>query len=321
MSETKAQAPVTIVVQTRAREGQDDAFGRWQATISAAVAEQPGFIEQSVMPPNPPAQTDWVILQRFTSADTAVAWLRSDRRQSLLREVQHLLIGVDDVHLLRDASTGAIPAPVSAVITTRVKPGHEEAFRAWEQRIAVAQARSPGFQGYRFEPPIPGVQDDWVAILRFDSEANLQVWMHSPERQALLRESEPFIEEFRARIVRSGFDHWFTSGGEAAAGPPPWKQNMVVLLMLYPVVFLFGRYVQTPVLMGWAALPFWAALFIGNIASVMLLNWLVPWSSQALDWWLKPRERDAKRVDTAGTALVIALYALCLLLFRWLSGF
>jgi len=220
VSEPEAQAPVTIVVQTRAREGQDDAFGRWQATISAAVAEQPGFIEQSVMPPNPPAQTDWVILQRFTSADTAVAWLRSDRRQSLLREVQHLLIGVDDVHLLRDASTGAIPAPVTAVITTRVKPGHEEAFRAWEQRIAVAQARSPGFQGYRFEPPIPGVQDDWVAILRFDSEVNLQVWMHSPERQALLRESEPFIEEFRARMVRSGFDHWFTSGSEAAAGPP-----------------------------------------------------------------------------------------------------
>ena len=320
MSAPKAPAPVTIVVQTRAREGQDDAFGRWQATISAAVAEQPGFIEQSVMPPNPPAQPDWVILQRFASADAAVAWLRSDRRQSLLREVQHLLIGADDVHLLRDAATGAIPAPVSAVIATRVKPGCEEAFRSWEQRIAQAQARSPGFQGYRFEPPIPGVQDDWLAILRFDCEANLQIWMHSPERQALLRESEPFIEEFRARIVRSGFDHWFTSG-EAAAGPPPWKQNMVVLLLLYPVVFLFGRYVQTPLLMGWAELPFWAALFVGNIVSVALLSWLVPWSSRALDWWLKPRQGDRKRADTAGAALVIAMYAVSLFLFRWLSGF
>ena len=82
-----------------------------------------------------------------------------------------MLVGVDDVHLLRDPRRGVVPAPVSAVITTRVKPGQEAGFRAWEQRIAKAQARSPGFQGYRFEPPIPGVQDDWLAILRFDSEA------------------------------------------------------------------------------------------------------------------------------------------------------
>jgi len=42
--------------------------------------------------------------------------------------------------------------------------------------------------------------------------------------------------------------------------------------MLYPVVFLFGHYVQTPLLMGRIGLPFWAALFIGNIAGVVLLN-------------------------------------------------
>ncbi len=287
--------------------------------MSAAVAEQPGFIEQSVMPPNPPAQTDWVILQRFTSSDAAVAWLHSDRRQTLLREVQPLLVGVDDVHLVRDPAAGAVPAPISAVITTRVKPGQEVAFRAWEQRMAAAQARSPGFQGYRFEPPIPGVQDDWMAILRFDTEANLQTWLNSPARQALLRKSVPFVEEFHARIVRSGFDQWFTGGAAAAAGPAVWKQNMVVLLMLYPVVFLFGRYVQTPFLMGWAGVPFWAALFIGNIASVVLLNWLVPWSCGVLGWWLTPRQNLRWLVNLAGALLISALYAVCLSVFYWIS--
>lgn len=319
MSQSQTAGPVTVVVQTRARKDQDDAFGRWQATISAAVAEQPGFIEQSVMPPNPPLQTDWVILQRFASTDTAVAWLRSDRRQKLVREVQHLLIGVDDVHLLRDPAAGAVPAPVSAVITTRVKPGQEAAFRAWEQRIAAAQARSPGFQGYRFEPPIPGVQDDWMAILRFETEANLQVWMNSPERQALLRESEPLIDEFRARVVRSGFDQWFTGSGGAASDQPVWKQNMVVLLMLYPVVFLFGKYVQAPFLMGWAHIPFWAALFIGNIASVVLLNWLVPWTCTALAWWLNPPRQKPLRVNVMGTALLVVLYAVLLTVFCLIS--
>jgi antibiotic biosynthesis monooxygenase (ABM) superfamily enzyme len=310
---------VTIVVQTRPRDGEGPAFGRWQAQISTAVAQQPGFIEQSVMPPNPPAQTDWVVLQRFASADAAVAWLHSEQRQKLVTDVQHLLIGADDVHLLRDPGAGVVPAPISAVIATRVRPGQETAFRAWEQRIAVAQARSPGFQGYRFEPPIPGVQDDWLAILRFDSEQSMQGWLDSPERKALLREAEPFVEEFHARTVRTGFEQWFGRSGAAGSAPPVWKQNMVVLLMLYPVVFLFGTYVQTPLLIGRAGLPFWAALFIGNALSVVSLNWLVPWASQRLSWWLNPAPRYRIRMNAGGAALVACLYAVLLFVFFSIS--
>ncbi len=211
---------ITIVTQTRVRADATDGFARFQATISAAIAEQPGFIEQSVLPPNPPVQADWVILQRFTTADHAVAWLRSERRLALLAEAQPLLVGADDVHLVRDAAAGALPAPVSAVITTRIKPGREAEFRRWEHRIAAAQARFPGFQGYRFEPPIPGVQEDWLAILRFETDAALQGWMNSPERQSLLREAEDFTERVHARIVRAGFAQWFAPqpGTRNAAG-------------------------------------------------------------------------------------------------------
>jgi hypothetical protein len=42
---------------------------------------------------------------------------------------------------VRDPPPGAAPSPVSAVFTTRVKPGQEDAFRAWEQRVAAAQAQ------------------------------------------------------------------------------------------------------------------------------------------------------------------------------------
>ena len=88
-----------------------------------------------------------------------------------------MLVGRDDVHIVRDDEGGRKPAPVSAVISTRVKPGKEAEYRAWERKIAAAQSKAPGLQGYRFEPPVPGVQEDYVAILRFDSEANLQAWL------------------------------------------------------------------------------------------------------------------------------------------------
>jgi antibiotic biosynthesis monooxygenase (ABM) superfamily enzyme len=85
------------------------------------------------------------------------------------------------------------------------------------------------------------------------------------------------------------------------------------------VVFLFGRYVQTPFLMGKASMPFWAALFIGNIVSVTLLNWLVPWASQALGWWLNPPKRTRLAVDIGGAVVVCALYSVILCVFFMLS--
>jgi uncharacterized protein len=310
---------VTLVTQTRARDDAAEEFGRWQSQISAAAAACPGFIEQSVMPPNPPTQPDWVILQRFADADAASAWLHGEARLRLVTAVQPMLAGPVDVHLVRDSGAGVLPAPVSVVISTRVKPGQEGAYRAWEQRIAAAQAKGAGFQGYRLQPPVPGVQDDWLAILRFDTEPHLKAWLESPARLELLEEATAFIDEFHTRVVRTGFDQWFAKGGDSGRPPAAWKQNMVVLLLLYPVVFLFGLWVQTPLLIKTAGLPFWAALFIGNGVSVFLLSVLVPRASRGLAWWLNPAgERPARRT-LAGVLVVVAGYAASMFVFSRLS--
>ena len=94
---------------------------------------------------------------------------------------------------------------------------------------------------------------------------------------------------------------------------------MIVLLLLYPVVFLFGTWVQTPFLMVKAGLPFWFALFIGNVVSVVLLSWLVPAVSRSFGWWLAPARRAGGSTSIAGAALILMLYAVSLFLFSKLS--
>jgi hypothetical protein len=309
---------VSIVTQTRVRAGKEEEFASWQQSIGAAIAAFPGFIGQTVMPPNPPAQIDWVILQRFESLETATSWLNSKERLGLIEHGLPLFVGQDDVHILKDNAPGVLPAPVSAVIATRLKPGTEAAYRVWEKKVAAAQAKAKSFQGYRFEPPIPGVQESWLAIVRFDSDANLQVWMNSPVRLSLLKEAEPFTEEFHARIVRTGFDQWFKVA-DGASPPPAWKMNMLVLMMLYPVVFVFGALVQKPLLVD-NGVPFWLALFIGNVVSVALLNWLVPWSARRFDWWLTPQGPAVMRINLIGAGTAVGIYVVCLLAFALYSN-
>jgi antibiotic biosynthesis monooxygenase (ABM) superfamily enzyme len=210
-------------------------------------------------------------------------------------------------------------AAVSAVISTRVKPGKEAAYRAWERRIAAAQSKAPGLLGYRFEPAVPGVQEDCVAFLRFDSEANLKAWLDSPERKKLIEEANDFTEEFHTRIARTGFDHWFGAGGTTAgSGPAAWKMNMIVLLLLYPIVFLFGIYVQTPYLSNALGLPFAIALFCGNVVSTVSLAFLVPMIANRTGWWLTPAGPHARRRDVLGGAAVVLLYAALIVAFTTL---
>lgn len=308
---------VTMVVQTRVRPEAADAFAAWQAETGDILATFPGFVERKVMPPSPPVQVDWIILQRFATTAAAVAWLNSPDRQQRLLDSASMRIGPDDVHLVSDEGAGLLPSPVSVVMSTTIKPGQEAAYRAWERRIVAVQSRAPGFQGHRFEPPIPGVQDHWLSIVRFDSEQNLQAWLASPQRQTLVAEAGQFTASFRSRIARTGFDQWFpnkTDGAPIAV----WKQNMLVLLMLYPVVFLFSTYVQGPWLTGRAHLPFAVSLFIGNAVTIMVLNYLVPWSSLRFAWWLAPKGLQLAWQRVAGAVLVTALYGVMVAAFLWL---
>jgi uncharacterized protein len=315
-----AEDPVTIVIQTRARPGQDQAFSHWESRIRAVVAEQPGFLDQSVVPPHPPTQPDWLILLRFATMDAASAWLQSDRRRALLAELQPMLIGIHDVHLLREPALGRAPPPVCAVITMRVNPAHATEFRDWQERLVAAESRHPGFLGYRFEQPLPGIKDDWIAILRFDSEDNLQGWLGSSERQALLREAEDFVEDTALQVARTGFEPWFSDRDNRAPMPAPWKQAMLVLLSLYPVVFLFNYFIQRPLLLDRAGLPSWAAAFISNAVSVALLAVLVPWTGRRLGWWLRPRRWHRIRSNILGALLLLGLYASFLATFWLISS-
>ena len=225
-----------------------------------------------------------------------------------------MLIGRDDVHIVRDDAGGIKPAPVSAVISTRVLPGKELEYRAWERKIAAAQSKAPGLQGYRFEPPVPGVQEDFVAILRFDSEANMQAWLDSAERKKLIEEAAPLTEEFHTRMARTGFEQWFRDELGAPSSASVWKMDMIVLLLLYPIVFLWGVVVGTPLLANKLNMPFPIALFVGNIFSVGMTGFMVPWVANRMGWWLNPT-KNVVRANLLGAVLICAIYAACVVVF------
>ena len=314
--ETDAPKVATAVTTVRVRQGEEGAFAGWLTEMNEIVATFPGYISAVVIPPVPPLQSDWVLVQRFQALGQLGAWLDSEARRSLLARSTSLLVDEGTTNVIEGTSTESSPQDmVTEIITVSVRPGMEEAYRAWVERIQQMEARFPGYQGLQLQPPIPGLQDDWVSLLRFDTSEHLNAWLESDARRAALREVESFVDQ-REQQVATAFSGWFTFGDVPGQVPPNWKQAMVVLLTLFPVVML-EMLCLSPLL---RSLNVAVATFVGNLLSVAALTWLlVPWANRAFDWWLRPTSNDSPRIEVAGIALIVGLYALSVVVFAWIS--
>jgi len=315
--ETETPEVATAVTTVRVRQGEEGAFAGWLTRLNETVATLPGYISAVVIPPVPPLQSDWVMVQRFQTLEQLGAWLDSDARRSLLAKSASLLVDEGTTNVIE--GTSAEPSPqdmVNEIITVSVKPGMEEAYRAWVDRIRQMEARFPGYQGLQLQPPIPGLQENWVSMLRFDTAEHLNAWLESDARRDALQEVEQFIDK-REQQVATSFSGWFTFGDAPGQVPPNWKQAMVVLLTLFPVVMLELLYLdpllQSLDLAGRSYLHRQPAQRRGaGVVAGTPVN-------RAFDWWLHPMPNGPRWVTAAGAALIIGLYALSAAVFACLS--
>lgn len=304
---------VELIFQTRIAEDGCARYIAWHRKVEQMLSTQPGFVEQCVIPPKPPAQVDWIVLWRFDTLEHARDWLASGQLASTLQEVKELFLGRDDIFLRTNVKDTA--QHVSALITCQVDPDNEEAFLNWEREVFRAEAASPGFVGHRLNRPVPGIEENWVIVLTFDSDANLNRWLESPKREELLEAGSRFQSDVTVRKGIYGFGFW-TRDEEPSPPMVVFKNNLVVLLVLYPIVYLWGFLVGDPLLAA-MGMPFWLALFIGNLFSTQVLGWwAVPWAFNRFGVWLSPE--CPARQNVVGFTVVTALYVVSMALYAWL---
>ncbi|HZA38281.1 MAG TPA: antibiotic biosynthesis monooxygenase [Candidatus Baltobacteraceae bacterium] len=242
---------------------------------------------------------------RFRHSGNLDAWRKSETWHNLVEDAQAFLAEKSSIEI--EIKETEPDGGVVEVIVTKVKPGREEAYRQWETKIQQAQSKFPGYRGSYVQPPIAG-ELGWTTLMRFDSAEQLDRWLKSSERAALLREVEPLIDYAHLQRMETSFPGWFPTDPKTGQGPPNWKAAMLVLLGLFPIVMLEARFLSPRL----ASLNSSFAMFIGNTISVALTTWLtMPLFIKGLGWWLFPKSEASKiRVNIAGTALIFVLYAI-----------
>jgi len=305
--------PVSLVIHRKVAADDTAAFEKWIESSGEALAAAPGYVGGTVITPSP-TRDDWTLVQRFANADSARAWLASPARHAGYAQIDDLEILDEDVALFREESPESTDG-VSVIISSRVPQGLDDEFLAWQERISDAEARFRGFRGHRVQRPVAGVQEEWVVILTFDTDENLAAWIESDERTRLLAEGQRFNADMSVEKTSFGFDFW--GPRTQTVREPVMKNNLLVLLALYPIVFAWGYFVSTPLFEGPHSIPFWLSLFVGNFVSTQLLGWFVmPWVFKRFAWWLKPK--PGWRAQILGFGILLVVYAASMACYAWL---
>jgi antibiotic biosynthesis monooxygenase (ABM) superfamily enzyme len=89
--------------------------------------------------------------------------------------------------------TGPPDNAATLIIGQRVRDGHVEGYRQWQQRVDAAAAGCSGFRGSELRPPADA-DSEWLAVYVFDTVGHLQGWLDSTARLDLLDEAKPLFD-------------------------------------------------------------------------------------------------------------------------------
>ena len=176
---------------------------------------------------------------------------------------------------------------VTVVVTRRVRPGKEEAYEAWLQRLVQEAGTLPGFLGTTVHRPAAGAPRDYTSVFRFDSLEHLAAFEDSDLRKRALAEVTPLVEGDARWRKLTGLELWFSPPtGTVVPVPNRLRMALVMIVVVFGLVLSIGRLVGL-VLGLW---PPELRLLVTIVIEVFLMTYiLMPRLTRWLARWIYPR--------------------------------
>jgi antibiotic biosynthesis monooxygenase (ABM) superfamily enzyme len=135
--------------------------------------------------------------------------------------------------------------------------------------------------------PVRGLTQTYTLVIRFDTRAHLQKWMHSPVRGRLIEKVRPLLAAGDEFFTSSGLDFWFTPTPAKAKAPVRWKQYFVTWSAIYPLVLVVPL-AMAPVLsrLGVTDSPFLTTLVDTGVIVFLMVYLVMPRYTKMIQRWL-----------------------------------
>lgn len=278
-------------------------FSNWQSKLRAQISQAQGFSSLEILSPFSSQSNTCFLNLRFISKENLDLWLQSPPYGKLLKELADWHI-INNPYAISKENRFSSSSGVTEVYVTFVDDKNLLKFHEWHEKIHRIESTFPGFQKVYIQAPDQKKEGAWITLLQFDTLTNLEHWLNSSQRAEILKESEDFIKSKETHQLLSSFGGWF-SDRSLARNPPRWKQTMVILAVLYPIVMIQYLYLAAHL----SFLELSLKTFVENVISVTLLAWpMLPIAIYALRWWLDVKFNPTK--DLLGVGILLLVYAI-----------
>lgn len=179
--------------------------------------------------------------------------------------------------------------PVTVVISRRVRPGCEAAYELWLEEVLEEINHFPGYLGTNILRPNGSNQPEFVAIMRFDSYANLSRWEQSNTRRNWLRRAEAIADDAHPPRRLDGLEFWFTP---ATLDTPEAPSRSRMAFLVIAILFCLGTWVNPVLRSLMRPLPAPVQLLaLATFQVVLLMYCVMPWLTRNLTQWLFPKTK------------------------------
>ncbi|GJF09063.1 antibiotic biosynthesis monooxygenase [Mycolicibacterium cyprinidarum] len=306
-----------IVVMVFHRVPDVVAFGAWVSQLRRIALEAEGCRTMLDSVHGDPI-FDFAVAAFFSDEELLHQWLDGDALAAALRdgEARGFLRSTQDLVLIPDRE---LPSGVAA-FRLSVTPAKDPLFLAAQQRIATTLSNFAGWQGAALFAP--DTTDEWLTLIRFRTDRQLNDWLSSPARAEALPDLRSLLTRDVSEMTSiNTFGTTVRTQDNTTQVTPKWKSSLLVLLLLYPIAMVLTLILNP--LFNRVQAPPWLTVSVSQILSVAILTWLLmPFTARRFRRWLDPVHGAGWRIGLAGTAAVIALYMIHLTLFAtvpWLQ--
>ncbi|MEO1053337.1 MAG: antibiotic biosynthesis monooxygenase [Bacteroidota bacterium] len=160
----------------------------------------------------------------------------------------------------------------TVVVSHFVKPGKEKAFEEALKRVIQKAKDYEGYEGIQTIQLSNKVENEYMLLVRFDTEPHYQTWAASATRRAWVQELKEYITRKSEVRCQEGLEFWFSLPHETAPTPPKkWKMALLTWMVIYPSVLglstLVGFYL--------GSMPLFLRMLLVSIILVSLMTYII----------------------------------------------
>ena len=176
---------------------------------------------------------------------------------------------------------------ITIVISHYVKIGLEQEFEQALKSVIQQAKQFKGYEGVQIIQPNTNAHNEYLLLVRFDSEANYQTWQRSDIRRGWSERLQRFIQKESQVCFQEGLEFWFSRPQISTLVPPTrWKMALITWLVIYPLILLLSNIVG--LYLGF--LPLSLRLLLVSMTLVALMTYfLMPWVTKTFAFWIFPK--------------------------------